>query len=247
MPLRTSALEDFVLTLLRVCIVAATFVVSTIAQAGAADMLALTGVARAYGFMYAAEGTQAAVELSRPGLSLLIRAGDPRYQVNDDVRYLNQAPVFRNNQIFVDAAFERVLSDLAARHPWPVPADPMVVSSVPADASAVPIVLTIGAKYVTGAETIDISGTGPPGFPVSVVLKARMSRDLPTVIVERTTAVVGSDGRYDAVITAASTNLQNTTFFATASGRGVQPVTAHIDVQKPNQGLHSPNDGLPKG
>jgi hypothetical protein len=246
MHLRTSATEDFVLAFLRVCVVATTFVVATIAQAGAANVLALDGVARAYGFMYATESTQAAVELSRPGLSLLIRAGDSRYQVNDEVRYLERAPVFLKNQIYVDAAFDRILADLAATHPWPLP-EQLIALTMPAEPVAAPPILTIATKYVDGAEAIDISGSGPPGFPVSVVLTARMSRDIPIVTIGRATVLVGPDGRYDTVVPAGSTTLQNTTFIATASGRGIVSVTAQINIQKPNPGLHSPNDGLPKG
>jgi hypothetical protein len=244
MPLRTSVTEDFVHAFFRIAVITGTLVSMTIAQANAADMLALSGVARAYGFTYASQSTQRAVVLTRPGLSLLIRAGDPRYQVNDEVWYLT-SPVFRNNQIFVDAAFERIVADLAAAHPWPAPAAPML-ASVSGDPAAAPPKLTVSATYVDGSEAIDVSGTGPANFPVSVVLKGRMSRDLPIVTLTHAIVFADASGRYEVVLPAGSIVLQNTTFFATASGRGMEPVTAHVDIQKPNPGLHSPNDGLPK-
>jgi hypothetical protein len=229
----------------RFAILTAVLTVVPIAQSQAASMLALTGVARAYGFTYASESTQAAAELARPGVSLLLRAGDLRYQLNDDVRYLGRAPVYKDNQLYVDASFERVLAELAAKHPWPDPAFPPAGVAVVAPASAP--ALTIGAYYVDGTESIDISGSGPAGVPVTVTLKARMSRDLPIVTVDRAIVITDRDGKYDVVVPAGSIALQNTTFFASASGRGLEPVTAHVEIQKPNPALHSPNDGLPKG
>lgn len=228
----------------RIAIIATTCVALMAFGAQAATMLALASVARAYGFTYATEGTQAAVELARPGVSLLVRAGDPRYQVNDDVRYLGRAPVFRNNDMYVDAGFERILAGLAATHPWPAPAVPIV--DVPGSAPAALPPLTVAAHYVDGSEAITVSGTGPPGLPVTVALKARMSRDIPIVTIDRAIAIVGSDGRYDVVIPASSVTIANTTFIASASGRGVETVTTQIGIQKPNPNLHSPNDGLPK-
>jgi hypothetical protein len=232
-----------VLAILRVTVVVATFLAITTIEVGAATMLAVTDVARAYGFICATESTQAAVELARPGLSLVVRAGDPRYQVNDDVRYLTRTPVFKNNEIYVDVAFERVLADLAAAHPWPVSA-PTAASQ---NLAATTPVLTIAAKYVEGAEAIHVSGTGPPGFLVSVVLKAIMSRDVPIVVIGRAFVQVDADGKFGATIPAGSIGLANTSFIASASGRGIEPVTAEVPIQKPNPNLHSPNDGLPKG
>lgn len=206
-------------------------------------MLALTSVARAYGFTSVTESTQAAVELSRPGLSVLIRAGDPRYQVNDDIRYLNSAPVFHNDQIYVEASFEEALAKLAAAHPWPAPA---AVALNQDSGAPAPAVLTIGAKYVDGMEAIDISGTGPAGLPISVDLQALISQDLPTVSIGRASVTVGSDGRYDAIILASSVSLHDTTFVATAVAPNATPVRAKVKIQVPNPTLHSPNDNLPK-
>ena len=234
------------LSILRVAVVVATCLAITSIEAGAANMLAVTDVARAYGFICATESPQAAVELARPGLSLVVRAGDPRYQVNDDVRYLARPPVFKNNEIYVDAAFERILADLAAAHPWPVSAASTLTAASQNLAATSPV-LTIAAKYVEGAEAIHVSGTGPPGFLVSVALKARMSRDVPIVVIGRAFVQVDADGRFGATISAGSIGLANTSFIASASGRGIEPVTAQVEIQKPNPNLHSPNDGLPKG
>jgi hypothetical protein len=232
-----------VLAFLRIATATAVLAAVAAGVAGAANMLALTSVARAYGFMYVTESTQAAVELSRPGLSILVRAGDPRYQVNDDIRYLNAAPVFHNDQIYVDASFEGALAQLAAAHPWPAPA----AVALTQDSASAAAVLTIAAKYVDGMSAIDISGTGPAGLPVSVELKAQITQDLPTVLIGRASVTVGSDGRYDAIVLASSITLHDTTFVATASGPNATPVTTHVQIQLPNQNLKSPINDLPKG
>ena len=228
---------------LRVGIIAVALAAASMQRVVAADMLGLTGAAHAYGFIFVTHETEAAVQLARPGISVLIRAGNPRYQVNDDVRYLARAPVVRNNQIYVDAAFERTLADLAAAHPWPV----ALVVPPAAVAAAAPLTLTIGAKYVEGTSNIAISGTGPAGFALVVVLKARMSRDIPIVTIGSTTAKIGSDGRYEAIVPAGSIVLHETAFIASARGPGLEPVTARVEIQPPNPNLHSSNDGLPKG
>ena len=228
---------------LRVGIIAVALAAASMQRVVAADMLGLTGAAHAYGFIFVTHETEAAVQLARPGISVLIRAGNPRYQVNDDVRYLARAPVVRNNQIYVDAAFERTLADLAAAHPWPV----ALVVPPAAAAAAAPPALTIGAKYVEGTSISQSRERGRRGSLSSLFSKPACRatfRSLRSAAPPRKSEATDGTKRLFPRDRSCSTKRRS---FASARGPGLEPVTARVEIQPPNPNLHSPNDGLPKG
>ena len=227
-------------------VVMSVVLVATFTQhAQAANVLALSSVARAYGFLYTTESTEVAAHLSRPGVSVLVRAGDPRYQVNDDVQYLSAPPVFRNNQIYVDSALGPVLARLAETHPWP---DSSATPRVAVDprASAPGSALTIAAHYIDATQTIAATGTGPAGAPIQVVVKARLSRDIPAITVTHSTAYAAADGTYRAVLSVVSLTFPNTSLQLTATaGPNVAPASTILELGPPNPKLVNPNDTVP--
>ncbi len=54
-----------------------------------------------------------------------------------------------------------------------------------------------------GAEAIDVSGTGPPGRPLTITLLSTFSRDLPDVVLSRTSVVPNASGAFSATISIA--------------------------------------------
>ena len=230
---------------LRIAVLGVVLVTTLVQHAQAANMLALSNVARAYGFVYMTESTEVAAHLSRPGLSLLVRAGDPRYQVNDDVAYLARPPAFHNNQIYVESTFESVLARLAEAHPWPNAAlQPTVVTVPHAPAPGAP--LTIQARYIDATETIAASGTGPAGAPIDVIVKARLSRDIPAITLAHSTVYAAADGTYRTIVSVLSLSFPNTSLQLTATaGPNVVPASATLELGPPNPKLANPNDKLP--
>ena len=231
--------------LFRVATFAVVLVTALMQHAQAANMLSLSSVARAYGFVYATESMEVAAHLSRPGLSLLVRAGDPRYQVNDDTQYLSQAPAFRGNQIFVDSSFESVLARLAEAHPWPGSSamPPVVFTPYNAPPGAK---LTIAAHYIDTTQTIAASGKGPAGAPIDVVIKAALSRDIPAITVAHSTVFAAADGSYRAVLSVLSLTFPNTFLqIAATAGPNVIPAATTLELGPPNPRLDTPNDKLP--
>ncbi len=232
--------------LIRVTVLIVVLAATLMQHAQAATMLALPTVARAYGFVYTMESSEVAAHLSRPGVSLLVRPGDPRYQLNDDVQYAAVSPVFANDEIYVDARFERVLAHLAETHPWPNASamPPVVVSAppvLPPDAS-----LSIAAHYIDTTETIAVSGKGPPGVPIQVVCKALLSRDIPAITIARATVYADGDGSFNTVVSAMQLTLENTALVFTATvGAGVKPASTALELGPPNPHLNNPNDTVP--
>jgi hypothetical protein len=233
-----------VIALVRIAALAFVFVTAQSQNAFAANMVSLSTVAHEYGFVYASEGSEVAAQLSRPGISLLVRVGDPRYQLNDDVQYLNHPPTFRDNQIYVDAGFESVLAHLAQTHPWPDAANvvPTVAPANPPAGSP----LTISAHYIDATSTIAASGTGPAGAPIQVVVKAILSRDIPAIIVSRATAYAAADGSYRAVVSVLQLTFPNSALqFVATAGPNVVPALTTIQLGPPNPKLKNPNDTVP--
>jgi hypothetical protein len=232
------------IALFRVTALAVAIVASLSQYAQAANMLPLSSVAHEYGFYYTTESTEVAAQLSRPGLSILVRAGDPRYQVNDDVQYLSRTPVFHNNEIYVDAAFESVLARLANTHPWPDAANAPPIVTVADPPAGSP--LTISTHYIDSTSTILASGNGPAGAPILLVVKARLSRDIPAITVARTTVYAAADGSYRAVISVLQLTFPNTSLqFTATAGPNVAPASATIELGPPNPKLNNPNDTVP--
>jgi hypothetical protein len=201
--------------------------------------LPLTNLAQSRGFLYTWVSEEGAALLTRPGVTILVRAGNRRYEVNDAVRYLDETPTFRSNDILMSGGFDGILARLAFAHPWPTNA-----ASVPS-AITVSTPLTASTAYRPGTQTIEISGRAAAGIPVTVTLSGEISRDLPVVTIDRVTVTAGSDGTYVALIPAASISFPNSMLTATVTAAGAVPISARIGSSSPNPTLKSLNDELP--
>jgi hypothetical protein len=202
---------------------------------------ALQTLARTYGFTYQWIVTEAAVRLSRPGVTVLIRAGNPRMAINDRLFYLTDVPVEYSNELYVSSQAEEALRELADE--YPLNRRVIVLSPPAAPATGA---LTLKIAYAEGAESILASGHGPAGVPVSIVLKAEISRDLPTITIGRANVQTDDDGAYTALIPAASMGFVNSVLVATVSSRGLTPVTVVGPVSQANTQLHTGTEALPK-
>ncbi len=204
-------------------------------------------VAENAGYVYAWSTSASEVTLSRPGLTIVLRPGTRRYEVNERVEYASEAPVYENGDLFVPGDVVTELRTLAGRTPDARAMEGArtgsVIRPVAATASGS---LTISARAVTGREAISIDGTAPASVPVTLTLVGSISRDLPDVLVRRITLV--SDGStFHATVPVAPAMPRGSHVTITATSLpGIAPVSASVLIDAPNPGLDSKFDHLPK-
>ena len=202
----------------------------------------LMRVAGAAGYAYAWSASAAAVTLSRPGLTIVLRPGNRRYEINDRVAYASEAPVYENGDLFVSEDVVAELRSLAGATPVSRAMDGTRPGPVSAPVSGK---LTISARPAAGREGIVIDGTAPGAVPVTLTLVGTTSRDLPDVVIRRIT--LATDGTFHTTLTIAPALPRGSIVTITATSlAGVTPASARITVGAPNTGTDTSLDHFPK-
>src|ERR1019366_1838937 len=122
-----------------------------------------------------------AVALTRPGLYVLVRTGNPVYDVNDSIESTLQPPQASNDDIYVGRALAARLRTLATQY-----APRGAVTNVPVARAAAPAqdphgALTLAVAPTETSDVVVVSGSGPANVPVSITLSADISRDIPRI------------------------------------------------------------------
>ncbi len=146
-------------------------------------------VADQVGYAYAWSASASEVTLSRPGLTVVLRPGNRRYQINDRVAYAGEAPVYENG----DSVRFRRRGGRAARTRRTLPGvachgghahryEP-ILPPVPNPASASGS-LSILVSPAPGRDAVVVDGSAPAALrgsavPVTLTLTGTISRDLP--------------------------------------------------------------------
>ena len=224
---------------------AATFVATALlaAPATAHTGTPLMRVAQAAGYVYAWSASASEVTLSRPGLTIVLRPGNRRYEINDRVAFASEAPVYENGDLTVPDDVVSELRTLAAG-----------ASSVPRATEGArpgPVLaqaggkLTIAARPAIGREAIVIDGTAPGPIPVTLTVAGTMSRDLPDVVFSRVT--IATDGTFHATLAVAPGIPRGSVVTVTATSLpGVVSASARLTVGAPHPELDTDLDHLPK-
>lgn len=119
----------------------------------------------------------------------------------------------------------------------PVAAQTAATTSAPAQT------ITLEARQLQGAEALDVEGTAPPNATVTITLLARISPDIPTVLVSRHDVITDVGGRFGAVIPIASAYERGILLDVVAtSTSGEASATAHVVTGAPNPGITVPMD-----
>ena len=218
---------------------AATFVATALlaTPATAHTGTPLMRVAEAAGYVYAWSASASEVTLSRPGLSIVLRPGNRRYEINDRVAYASEAPVYENGDLVVPMDVVNQLRLLAGRNPDVRATEGARTGSVstPVTASGK---LTLTARMATGRAAIEIDGMAPASVPVTLTLVGSISRDLPDVLLRRVT--LQTDGTFHATIPVASAMPRGSYVTVTATSLpGVSPASARVLIAAPNPGIDS--------
>jgi hypothetical protein len=216
----------------------------------------LERVADQVGYAYAWSASASEVTLSRPGLTVVLRPGNRRYQINDRVAYASEAPVYANGDLSVSADVVAELRALAGRYPVSrategtrvgSPANPGT-PTVPTPASASGS-LSILVSPAPGREAVVVDGSAPAALrgsavPVTLTVTGTVSRDLPTVTLQRVT--LATDGTFHTILSITGMPRGSVVTVMATSLPGLTPASAQITVGAPNRSVDSPLDHLPK-
>ncbi len=205
---------------------------------------ALARVAAQLGYTYAYLGSDDAVTLTRPGLTVLVRPGERLFDVNDRSEVVDRgdAPKFSQNDVYVSPQFVRRLAALASRagggaRDAGLSGPPLVQPAV----GPGPIVLDV--KPVPGSQLLRVTGHAPAGAPITLTLRATFALEVPETVLNRSGVSADDQGNFSTTVPLAPGyfNGAYVTLEAT-SLPGVTKASQRLLVPPPNAGLKIPAD-----
>jgi hypothetical protein len=199
-----------------------------------------------------------AVQLSGPGIVLVIRPGDYLYEVNERVEVTDIAPQYESNDIYVSKKLAAHILSLARQAELAQrDKEAQMASAAAAEANQERTDAIVGeargtivlsATQLKGAEAVIVTGTAPPSIPVMITLLATLSPELPNVLVNRQTTEAGPDGRFQAIVPIGPDYMRDTFLRVLATSLpGVTSASTQLLVQAPNAGLAIPAESWPGG
>jgi hypothetical protein len=220
--------------------------------APAQQEIPLSSVARTAHLEYTWLAAERAVQLSGPGIVLVIRPGNNVYDVNDRVETTSIAPRYASNDIYVSSALANHLERLAQQAYLAIAnaqaAEQRAEAQDEASLAELHGTIVLSVLPLKGAEAVLVTGAAPPSAPVRITLLATLSSDIPNVVVSRHDLNADSEGKFQAIIPIAPDFTRETFLNVLAtSGPGVTPASAQILVDAPNAGVKVPWETFPGG
>jgi hypothetical protein len=218
----------------------------------------LASVARSAHLDYEWLAVSRAIQLSGPGIVLVIRPGDYLYDVNDRVEVTAVAPHFFSNDIYVSKKLADHIISLARQAQAAASAQEAQLAreaAVEANAARTETIvgeahgiIVLHATQLKGAEALLITGNAPPSIPVMITLLATFSSEVPNVLLSRQTITAGADGAFQAIVPIGPNYMRDTFIHVLATSLpGVISASAQLLVQEPNQGVNVPAMAMPGG
>jgi hypothetical protein len=218
----------------------------------------LASVARTAHLDYQWLSVMRAIQLSGPGIVLVVRPGDNLYEVNDRVEVAAVTPRYASNDIYVSRALANHIIYLARQAQELASAEAARAASMAnreanqerneAIVSEMQGSIVLNVTPLKGAEALLITGQAPPSAPVLITLLATLSSQLPNVLLSRNSTTAGPDGKFQAIVPIASDYMRDTFIHVLATSTpGVISASAQLLVQEPNQGVKVPAEAQPGG
>jgi hypothetical protein len=239
--------------LLALCLLASTSNV----VAASAQGVPLATVARNAHLEYAWLAVSRAVQLSGPGIVLVIRPGDNLYEVDDRVEVTAVAPRYTNNDIYVSATLANHITQLARQAERLVSAqeaeavrEASQLNEEVQQAGAAPIrgTIVLNVTQLQGAEALLVTGTAPPGAPVMITLLATLSSEVPNVLLSRHDLTAGSDGKFQAIVPIAPDYMRESFINVLATSLpGIASAKSQLLIHSANNGIQVPVEIYPGG
>jgi hypothetical protein len=225
-------------------------------EAAPVQEVPLATVARVAHLEYTWLAATRAVQLSGPGIVLVVRPGDNVYEVDDRVEITAVTPRYISNDIYVSQTLATHITSLARQAQLFVSAqEARMADMVSADqqqqqASAAELhgTIVLNVTPLQGAEALLITGNAPASAPVRITLLATLSSDLPNVLLSRHDLTAGPDGKFQAILPIAPDYLRDSFIHVLATSLpGVISASAQLLVQAPNTGIKVPAEAYPGG
>jgi hypothetical protein len=228
------------------------------AAAAGGQEVPLASVARSAHLTYEWVPVTRAVQLSGPGIVLVIRPGDYLYEVNDRVEVTATAPRYASNDIYVSKKLADHINSLARQaelaernreeHLARAAAAEANQERTDAIVGEAHGTIALSATQLNGAEALLVTGEAPPSIPVMITLLATLSPDIPNVLISRQTTEAGPDGKFQAIVPIGPDYMRDTFIRVLATSLpGVTSASAQLLVQAPNAGLKVPAQDFPGG
>ncbi len=239
--------------LLALCLLASTSNV----VAASAQGVPLETVARNSHLQYVWLSVSRAVQLSGPGIVLVIRPGDNLYEVDDRVEVTAVTPRYTNNDIYVSDKLANHIIQLARQAERLVSAQQAAavneaneLSEELQQAGAAPMrgTIVLNVTQLQGAEALLVTGTAPPGAPLMITLLGTLSSEVPNVLLSRHDLTVGSDGKFQAIVPIAPDYMRDSFINVLATSLpGVVSAKSQLLIHPSTAGIQVPVEAFPGG
>jgi hypothetical protein len=213
----------------------------------AGGLVALSHLASELGYNYTWIGSESAVALTRPGVYILVRAGNQLYDVNDAVESTDSSPQYRDNDIYVGPALVTRLRGLAVK--YAPDAERMSPPDAPPGTPGAMVhgALTVAANPTNVSDAVVVSGSGPANEPLTITLWADIARDIPRVLLSRTNTATDASGHFSVAISTAPLIWQKSTLVVSAASvPGVTEAHTSFLLGQPSPKIAHPVDELPR-
>jgi hypothetical protein len=210
--------------------------------------IALARVASQLGYAYSYLGVEDAVQLSRPGLVVLVRPGERLIDVNDRTETVEVPPRFSRDDLYVSNSFVEHLRRLAEKYPSAashIEGRASIVSSGRVQQAGM---ITLDVRQLAGRQALWVSGKAPAAAPITLTLKETFWTEIPDVILSRTEVEADSVGDFEATVPVAPGYLRGGILTLTASSYPrITTASAQLVLKAPNDGVDVPAQQEPKG
>jgi hypothetical protein len=222
--------------------------------ADSAQSVPLATVARAAHLQYTWLSASRAVQLSGPGIVLVIRPGDNLYEVDDRVEVTAVTPRYISNDIYVSRKLANHINQLVWQAQRLASIQEAQAASVmnamlqQVNAPELHGTIVLNVTQLQGAEAVLVTGTAPPSAPVRITLLATLSSEIPNVLLSRHDLMAGPDGKFQAIVPIAPDYLRDSFIHVLAtSSPGVISASSQLLIHSANAGINVPVDAYPGG
>ncbi len=222
--------------------------------ADSAQSVPLATVARAAHLQYTWLSASRAVQLSGPGIVLVIRPGDNLYEVDDRVEVTAVTPRYISNDIYVSRKLANHINQLAWQAQRLASIQEAQAASVvnamlqQVNAPELHGTIVLNVTQLQGAEALLVTGTAPPSAPVRITLLATLSSEIPNVLLSRHDLTAGPDGKFQAIVPISPDYLRDSFIHVLAtSSPGVISASSQLLIHSANAGITVPVDAYPGG
>jgi len=187
-----------------------------------------------------------ALQLSGPGIVLVIRPGDNLYDVNDRTEVTAEAPRYVSNDLYVSRALANHILHLTRQAQQLLASQDLQAASEAGQAQdgmggELHGTIVLNVAPLEGAEALLVTGQAPPSASVMITLLATLSSDIPNVVLSRHNLTAEPDGKFQAIVPIAPDYMRDSFIHVLAtSSPGVISASAQLLVQVPNKGLKVP-------